>query len=140
MHISGHISAIRARIPTLKKSWFLVENGDFGHFLGNFKTKLGVKRERTPFVFTPEMAEVIKGGEKDDKYLEYKKIKVKYSNFDYNLMRFKSHKKISKSIKSNMKFLDKLKCKLNKFKYRLRNFENYYIKKKYPNKNQEKII
>ena len=73
-------------------------------------------------------------------YLEYKKIKVKYSNFDYNLMRFKSHKKISKSIKSNMKFLDKLKCKLNKFKYRLRNFENYYIKKKYPNKNQEKII
>ena len=73
-------------------------------------------------------------------FLEYKKIKVKYSNFDYNLMRFKSHKKISKSIKSNMKFLDKLKCKLNKFKYRLRNFENYYIKKKYPNKNQEKII
>ena len=32
MHISGHISAIRARIPTLKKSWFLVENGDFRHF------------------------------------------------------------------------------------------------------------
>ena len=73
-------------------------------------------------------------------YLEYKKIKVKYSNFDYNLMRFKNHKKISKNIKIKMKFLDRLKCKLNKLKYRLRNFENYYIKKKYPNKNQEKII
>eukprot|EP00514_Thraustochytrium_sp_LLF1b_P003892 CAMPEP_0184507148 /NCGR_PEP_ID=MMETSP0198_2-20121128/91_1 /TAXON_ID=1112570 /ORGANISM="Thraustochytrium sp., Strain LLF1b" /LENGTH=1359 /DNA_ID=CAMNT_0026896883 /DNA_START=243 /DNA_END=4322 /DNA_ORIENTATION=- len=32
---------------------------DFGHFLGNFKSKLGVKRERSPFVFTPAMAAVL---------------------------------------------------------------------------------
>ena len=32
---------------------------DFGHFLGNFKSKLGVKRERSPFVFLPEMAYVL---------------------------------------------------------------------------------
>ena len=31
---------------------------DFGHFLGNFKSKFGVKRERAPFVFTPDFAEV----------------------------------------------------------------------------------
>jgi phosphatidylinositol-4,5-bisphosphate 3-kinase len=31
---------------------------DFGHFLGHFKSKFGVNRERSPFVFTPEMAEV----------------------------------------------------------------------------------
>eukprot|EP00808_Paulinella_micropora_P029692 g29303.t1 len=36
---------------------------DFGHFLGNFKKKFGVNRERAAFVFTPEMAFVI-GGEK----------------------------------------------------------------------------
>jgi phosphatidylinositol-4,5-bisphosphate 3-kinase len=36
---------------------------DFGHFLGNFKSKFGVRRERAPFVFTPEMAFVI-GGKK----------------------------------------------------------------------------
>eukprot|EP00466_Bigelowiella_natans_P003767 jgi/Bigna1/86801/estExt_fgenesh1_pg.C_140027 len=35
---------------------------DFGHFLGNFKSKMGFKRERTPFVFTPEMAKVIGDG------------------------------------------------------------------------------
>ncbi len=29
---------------------------DFGHFLGNFKSKFGVKRERESFVFTPAMA------------------------------------------------------------------------------------
>lgn len=34
---------------------------DFGHFLGNFKTKFGVNRERTAFVFTPEMAHVMGG-------------------------------------------------------------------------------
>ena len=33
---------------------------DFGHFLGNFKTKFGVKRERAPFVFTPAMAHVLR--------------------------------------------------------------------------------
>eukprot|EP00808_Paulinella_micropora_P023395 g3465.t1 len=37
---------------------------DFGHFLGHFKTKFGVKRERTPFVFTKEMAYVITNGNK----------------------------------------------------------------------------
>jgi len=34
---------------------------DFGHFLGNFKKKFGVNRERAAFVFTPEMAFVIGG-------------------------------------------------------------------------------
>ena len=34
---------------------------DFGHFLGNFKSKYGFKRERSAFVFTPEMAYVIGG-------------------------------------------------------------------------------
>eukprot|EP00466_Bigelowiella_natans_P007685 jgi/Bigna1/86928/estExt_fgenesh1_pg.C_150088 len=32
---------------------------DFGHILGNFKSKYGFRRERTPFVFTPEMAYVL---------------------------------------------------------------------------------
>lgn len=34
---------------------------DFGHFLGNFKSKLGIKRERAPFIFTPQFAYVIGG-------------------------------------------------------------------------------
>ena len=34
---------------------------DFGHFLGNFKSKLGWKRERAAFVLTPEMAFVMGG-------------------------------------------------------------------------------
>ena len=73
-------------------------------------------------------------------FLKYKKIKIKYSKFNYNLMRFKNFKKIQKNIKSEMKFKDKINCKINKLKYRLRNFEKYYIKKNYLNKNQEKII
>jgi phosphatidylinositol kinase/protein kinase (PI-3 family) len=34
---------------------------DFGHFLGNFKSKYGFKRERAPFVFTPQYAHVMGG-------------------------------------------------------------------------------
>ena len=33
---------------------------DFGHFLGNFKSKYGFNRERAPFVFTPGMAYVMR--------------------------------------------------------------------------------
>lgn len=32
---------------------------DFGHILGNFKSKAGIKRERAAFVFTPEMAFIV---------------------------------------------------------------------------------
>jgi phosphatidylinositol kinase/protein kinase (PI-3 family) len=34
---------------------------DFGHFLGNFKKKFGIKREKAPFVFTPDFAFVMGG-------------------------------------------------------------------------------
>ena len=34
---------------------------DFGHFLGNFKYKYGYRRERAPFVFTPQLAAVMGG-------------------------------------------------------------------------------
>lgn len=39
---------------------------DFGHFLGNFKSKLGVKRERAPFVFTPSMLDAIGGKDSEN--------------------------------------------------------------------------
>ena len=45
---------------------------DFGHFLGHFKTKMGIKRERAPFVFTKQFQNVL-GGEKGEKYIEFKK-------------------------------------------------------------------
>jgi len=34
---------------------------DFGHFLENKKEKFGYKRERDPFVFTPEIAYFVNG-------------------------------------------------------------------------------
>jgi len=34
---------------------------DFGHILGHFKKKMGVKRERAPMIFTPQMAHVLGG-------------------------------------------------------------------------------
>jgi phosphatidylinositol-4,5-bisphosphate 3-kinase len=43
---------------------------DFGHFLGNFKSKLGVKRERAPFVFTPHFSDVL-GGPGSPRFLQF---------------------------------------------------------------------
>jgi len=39
---------------------------DFGHFLGNYKKKFGFKRERAPFVFTPDFAYVMGGKDSKD--------------------------------------------------------------------------
>lgn len=53
---------------------------DFGHILGNFKSKLGVKRERAPFVFTPAMKCVIGG---DQQYAAF----VDLCSDAYNILR-----------------------------------------------------
>eukprot|EP00475_Leptophrys_vorax_P025479 TRINITY_DN3569_c0_g2_i1.p1 TRINITY_DN3569_c0_g2~~TRINITY_DN3569_c0_g2_i1.p1 ORF type:complete len:1212 (-),score=305.94 TRINITY_DN3569_c0_g2_i1:1931-5425(-) len=48
---------------------------DFGHILGNFKSKAGINRERSRFVFTPEMAYIIarknKNYKKDSNYKKF---------------------------------------------------------------------
>jgi len=36
---------------------------DFGHFLGNVKKKLGIKRERTPFILTSDFVHVMEWGQ-----------------------------------------------------------------------------
>ena len=33
---------------------------DFGHFLGNFKHKFGIRRERVPMILSADFVEVIK--------------------------------------------------------------------------------
>ena len=63
---------------------------DFGHFLGNFKSKYGVKRERAPFVFTPDFAYVLgdKGSETFERF-------VNVSCKAYNILRRCSHEFIT---------------------------------------------
>ncbi|GAB1222713.1 hypothetical protein ENUP19_0121G0064 [Entamoeba nuttalli] len=46
---------------------------DFGHFLGNFKSKFGVKRERTPFKFTQHFANVL-GGKGSPQFVKFEEI------------------------------------------------------------------
>ncbi|MCO5561860.1 hypothetical protein L7F22_015485 [Adiantum nelumboides] len=46
---------------------------DFGHILGHFKSKFGIKRERAKFVFTPDMAYVM-GGIEDDRFKQFQEL------------------------------------------------------------------
>ena len=55
---------------------------DFGHFLGHFKKKLGVNRERSRFVFTEEMIQVM-GGRGSPGFNVFKN----YCTQAYNLVR-----------------------------------------------------
>ena len=63
---------------------------DFGHFLGNFKSKFGFKRERAPFVFTPDFAYVLdeKGSPKFERF-------VQVCCQAYNVIRQHSHEFIN---------------------------------------------
>ena len=47
---------------------------DFGHFLGNWKSKFGIKRERVKFILTPDFAYTITRGEgqKSQRWQEFK--------------------------------------------------------------------
>jgi hypothetical protein len=55
---------------SLSLSHSLSTDIDFGHFLGNYKEKFGFKRERAPFVFTPQYAAVL-GGQKSELYQSF---------------------------------------------------------------------
>ncbi|KAM9988840.1 hypothetical protein ACTFIY_004886 [Dictyostelium cf. discoideum] len=39
---------------------------DFGHFLGNYKKKYGFKRERAPFIFTPQYMAIVGGKDSEN--------------------------------------------------------------------------
>jgi len=56
---------------------------DFGHFLGNFKKKFGMNRERAAFVFTPEMAYVMGGKNYKKSELFKKFLKICSDAFRY---------------------------------------------------------
>ena len=65
---------------------------DFGHFLGNFKKKFGIEREKTPFIFTPPMARLLGGVESyryqqfQQKFYEGMKILRSQANFLITLL------------------------------------------------------
>jgi phosphatidylinositol kinase/protein kinase (PI-3 family) len=49
---------------------------DFGHFLGHFKYKMGIKRERAPFVFTRQFQNVL-GGDDSEAFKDFKNKLIK---------------------------------------------------------------
>ena len=60
---------------------------DFGHFLGHFKYKMGIKRERAPFVFTRQFQSVL-GGDNSDNFKEFK------SNLEKGYIILRNHKEV----------------------------------------------
>ena len=52
---------------------------DFGHFLGNYKSKFGIKRERAPFVFTHQYQAVVGDAESERWQLYVRRCKAAYN-------------------------------------------------------------
>merc|ERR1712151_1385211 len=60
---------------------------DFGQIFGKFKSKFGIKRERSPFVFTPEMAFIIAGRSVKHERSENYNVFLKYATQAYEILR-----------------------------------------------------
>ena len=90
------------------------ENGiffhiDFGHILGNFKSKFFIKRERTPFLLTPMMANVYSTEGKEE---FFKTACVKA----YNILRHNAQRLINMFIIMSTAGMPEL-CSMNDVKY-----------------------
>ena len=74
--------------------------------------------------------------------MKEKKIKIKFNKYNYNIMR--KENKINNSLKDKINvslgLYDRITIKLNKFMFRLRNFNDFYLKKKMRNNQQDIII
>eukprot|EP01130_Rhizamoeba_saxonica_P012642 TRINITY_DN5362_c0_g2_i1.p1 TRINITY_DN5362_c0_g2~~TRINITY_DN5362_c0_g2_i1.p1 ORF type:complete len:1067 (-),score=251.23 TRINITY_DN5362_c0_g2_i1:70-3270(-) len=61
---------------------------DFGHFLGNYKSKMGFKREENTFVFTPDFAFVM-GGRDSELFVRFReKLQIAYRIIRNNMYLF----------------------------------------------------
>jgi len=74
---------------------------DFGHFLGHFKKKFGINRERVPFVLTDDFLLVISNGQQDAKrsneFAHFQvSIEFNYKAYKYNIYFLKNVFLVSK--------------------------------------------
>ena len=76
------------------------------------------------------------------RFLKEKKIKIKFVDYNYNIMRRENinNKKVENKKIIKLKIYDKITIKLNKIKFKLRNFNNFYLKKNKRNNQQDIII
>ena len=57
---------------------------DFGHILGHFKEKFGIRRERVPFVLTHDFVYVINNGKSDKDATEFLRFQQLCENVSSN--------------------------------------------------------
>ena len=76
------------------------------------------------------------------RFLKEKKIKIKFNKYNYNLMRKenKNNNSLKDKINVRLGLYDRITIKLNKFMFRLRNFNDFYLKKNMRNNQQDIII
>ena len=96
------------------------------HFLEDYQKK--------DLFFSPELI--------FQRFLKKIRFKINYIDYDYRIMRkFKKENKNLKNIKiTKIPFFDKMYIKLNKLKFKLRNFNNFFINKSKRNNQQDIII
>ena len=82
---------------------------DFGHILGNFKKKFGIQRERSPFLLTPEMANVYTTYNKEE-YFKTACVKA------FNILRHNAQRLINMFIIMSTAGMPEL-CGMNDVKY-----------------------
>lgn len=90
--------------------------------------------QKKTLFFTPELI--------FQRFLKKKKFKINYIDFNYRIMRnLKKDNKCIKNIKiTQIPIYDKIYIKINKLRFKLRNFKNFFIDKSKRNNQQDILI
>jgi hypothetical protein len=77
------------------------------------------------------------------RFLKKLYLEINYINFNYKIMKKKNNIKnrsLKKDIQNNIPFKEKFFVSINKLKFKLRNFKEFYITKNKRNKYQDIVI
>jgi hypothetical protein len=116
----------------INDQFFLFNHSNLDDFIGIKEFLIDYKKKN--LLFSSELI--------FQRFLKEKKIKIKFIDYNYNIMRKenKNNKKFENKKIIKLKLYDKIAIKFNKLNFKLRNFNSFYLKKNKRNNQQDIII
>ena len=138
LFINSELKAKQVLIPDryhwngINDQFFLFNHSNIDDFIGINEFLIDYQKKN--LLFSSELI--------FQRFLKEKKIKIKFVDYSYNIMRKenKNNKQFENKKTIKLKLYDIIAIKLNKLNFKLRNFNSFYLKKNKRNNQQDILI